>query len=56
MIGWPLLIVWAVVFFSAGCFVTYVWLVAPRDDVERLADEDEMWARRLARVADRRPS
>lgn len=52
---WRLLIVWAVVFFAAGAFCMYMYLVAPRDDIERLADEDTLWAKRLARLADRRP-
>ena len=51
---WALLIVWAVVFFTAGGFTVFVFL-HPRDDVERMAQEDRRQVERLRRLApDRR--
>lgn len=50
MIG--LLVLVGTVCFAAGGFSVFMLLCVARDDVERMAHEDELWARRLARVAE----
>lgn len=51
-----LLVITGTVCLAGGFLLGVVWAVMPRDDVERMAHEDQRWAERLARVADRRLS